>query len=311
MTMLNSQLEPFVGPASDASRDAHVKCQWQEQSYSLSPQPAIMVARWTDTRTEDRREAVVAPDGQFVLGVALTPTRVRLLSGREMIFDGVMSSGMTYVCHPSQTLHAEFAGPADFLHLYVAGGSIHKRQAAEASAGMYSEALLSTMLPRDALIDQLARAVQTAEEGVDESYVETLARAIVMRTTQIRRRSSRVSSLPRWRLKRVTEYIEAHISEAISLADMASVAGLSRTHFTAQFRLATGYRPHDFILLHRIEAAKRLLVETSRQLLDIALMVGFQAHAHFSTVFKRHVGETPGRWRRTQLAEVSQRREAA
>ncbi|MDB6043904.1 MAG: transcriptional regulator [Gammaproteobacteria bacterium] len=311
MTMLNSQWEPRLGPASGAPRGAHVGGLWQEQPCSLSPQPEIIVARWTDTRTEDRREAVVAPDGQFVLGVALTPTRVRLRSGGEMIFDGVMASGMTYVCHPSQTLHAEFAGPADFLHLYVAGGSIHKQQTAETSADMYGGALLATMLSRDALIDQLARAVQTAEDGADESYVETLARAIVMRTTQIRQRSSRVSSLPKWRLKRVTDYIEAHISEAISLADMAAAAGLSRTHFTAQFRIATGCKPHDFILLQRIEAAKRLLVETSRQLLDIALTVGFQAQAHFSTVFKRFVGETPGRWRRTQLAERSQTREAA
>jgi AraC-like DNA-binding protein len=109
----------------------------------------------------------------------------------------------------------------------------------------------------------------------------------------------------------VVDYLEAHISEAISLADLAAAAGLSRTHFTAQFRLATSCRPHDFILLQKIEAAKRLLLQTSRELLDIALTVGFQTQAHFSTVFKRFVGETPGRWRRAQLAEWSQRKEAA
>ena len=54
-------------------------------------------ARWTDTRAENRREVVMALDGRFVLGVALTSARVRLLSGREMIFDGMVASGMTYV----------------------------------------------------------------------------------------------------------------------------------------------------------------------------------------------------------------------
>jgi AraC family transcriptional regulator len=311
MTMLNSRSEPSVGLAGGTPRGAYVGGLWQEQPCGPSQQPEIIVARWTDTRTEDRREAVVAPDGQFVLGVALTPARVRLLSGREMIFDGVMASGMTYVCRPSQTLHAEFAGPADFLHLYVAGGSIHRQQAAETSAGTYSEASLATMLSRDVLIDHLARAVQTAQDGADEGYIETLARAIVVRTAQIRQRSARVSPLPKWRLRRVVDYVEAHISDTISLADLAAAAGLSRTHFAAQFRLATGCRPHDFILLQRIEAAKRLLLETSRELVDIALTVGFQAQPHFSTVFKRFVGEPPGRWRRTQLAEWSQRREAA
>ena len=239
----------------------------------------------------------------------LRSTRVRLLSGRETIFDGVMASGMTYVCRPSQTLHAEFAGPADILHLYVAGGSSRAQQHAETNAG--SKTPHAVMLSRDALIGHLARAVQTAEDGADEGYIETLARAIVVRASQIRPRGDRVSPLPKWRLKRVTDYIQAHISEAISLADLAAAAGLSRTHFTAQFRLATSCRPHDFILLQKIEAAERLLLETSRELLDIALSVGFQTHAHFSTVFKRFVGETPGRWRRAQLAESPHRREAA
>jgi AraC-like DNA-binding protein len=234
-----------------------------------------------------------------------------LLSGREIIFDGVMASGMTYVCRESQTLHAEFAGPAHILHLYVVGGSIHTQQHAETNAGMQSDTLRATMLSRDALIDHLARAVQTAEDGADASYIDTLARAIVVRAAQIRQGSARVSPLPKWRLRRVIDYIEAHISEAISLADLAAAAGLSRTHFAAQFRLATSCKPHDFILLQRIEAAERLLLQTSRALLDIALTVGFQTQAHFSTVFKRFVGETPGRWRRAQLAQWSQRREAA
>jgi AraC family transcriptional regulator len=311
MTMLNSKTVPCVGLATGTPCGVNIGGLWQEQPCGLIRQPDIIVARWTDTRTEDRREAVVAPDGQFVLGVALRPTRLRLLSGREMIFDGMMASGMTYVCRPSQILHAEFAGPTDFLHLYVAGGSIHKQRHADMSAGMHSESSLATMLPRDVLIDHLARAVHTADESTDENYIETLARAIVVRAAQIRQRSASVLPLPKWRLRRVVDYIQAHISGAISIADLAAAAGLSRTHFTAQFRLATSCRPHDFILLQKIEAAKRLLLHTSRDLLDIALTVGFQTQAHFSTVFKRFVGETPGRWRRAGLAECFQRREAA
>ncbi len=311
MTMLNSPTEPRIGLAAGTPRNANVEGWLQEQRCGVSRQSEIAVARWTDARMEERRAVVVAPAGLFILSVALAPTRVRLLCGGEMIFDGVMASGMTYVCRPSQTLHAEFAGPVDFLHLYVASGSIPRQRAEEATLGMYNEASPATMLSHDALIDHLARAVQTAEDGADNSYIETLAWAIVVRAAQIRPRGARVSPLPKWRLRRVIDYIEAHISEAISLLDLAAAAGLSRTHFTAQFRLATGCRPHDFILLRRIEVAKRLLLETSRELVDIALTVGFQAQAHFSTVFKRLVGETPGRWRRAQLAEVSQRREAA
>jgi AraC family transcriptional regulator len=311
MTILNSQSEFRIGVPAGVPRGVYVEGRWREQTHGLDQQSDIILSRWTDTRIEARREAVGAPDGQFVLGVALTPTRVRLLSGPETIFDGVMASGMTYVCRPSQIMHAEFTGPADFLHLYVAGGSIRAQQGTGMGSGMSEEVSLATMLARDGLIDQLAQAVQTAGDGEDEGYIETLARAIVMRAAQIRPRAARALPLPKWRLRRVIDYIEAHISEVISLNDVAAAAGLSRTHFGVQFRLATGCTPHNFILMRRIEAAKRLLLDTSDALVDVALTVGFQAQAHFSTVFKRFVGETPGRWRRTQFTELSQRRKAA
>lgn len=273
-----------------------------QTSLNLSRGAEIIVARWTDKRMEARRAAVAAPGGQFVLDVALAPTRVRLVNGRQTIFDGMMASGMTYVCRPCQTLYAELVGPADFLRLYVARHLIDEPHAVRSGQGEIQERPLATMLRRDPLVDHLARAVQTAESDAGAAYVDTLLKAIVVRTSQMRQRSSRISPLPQWRLKRVVDYIEANISEVISLSDLASAAGLSRTHFTAQFRLATGCKPHEFVLVQRIEMAKRLLVESRHELVDIALSVGFQAQAHFSTVFKRFVGDTPGHWRRGQLA---------
>jgi AraC-like DNA-binding protein len=68
-------------------------------------------------------------------------------------------------------------------------------------------------------------------------------------------------------------------------------------HFAAQFRLATGMSPHQFVLNRRIERAKTMLIGTAEELVSIALSVGFQSQAHFTTVFKRFVGETPHRWR--------------
>jgi len=111
-------------------------------------------------------------------------------------------------------------------------------------------------------------------------------------------RNARVkSALPKWRLKRVIEHVNINIAERISLADMAGAAGLSRMHFAAQFKLATGLRPHDFLLRCRIEIAQELLAETDQRVIDIAMAVGFQTQAHFTTVFKRLVGDTPRHWR--------------
>jgi AraC-like DNA-binding protein len=106
-----------------------------------------------------------------------------------------------------------------------------------------------------------------------------------------------VSALQKWRLRRVVEYVENHLSAKITLSDLAAVAGLSRMHFAYQFRVATGSRPHEFLLQQRIRRAEDLLKDTTIPIVEVALTVGFQTQAHFTTVFKRLVGCTPQRWR--------------
>lgn len=105
------------------------------------------------------------------------------------------------------------------------------------------------------------------------------------------------SALPKWRLRKVVDYVDTHLSNRITLADMATTAGLTRMHFAAQFRRATGVRPHEYVLRRRIERAQWLLRQSNQTLVDIALSVGFQTQAHFTTVFKRFSGQTPLRWR--------------
>jgi AraC-like DNA-binding protein len=112
-----------------------------------------------------------------------------------------------------------------------------------------------------------------------------------------------VRSLQNWRLKRVLQYVDKHLTAKITLQDMAAVAGLSRMHFAAQFRAATGVRPHEYLLRRRIERAQELLKQAEITLVDIALTVGFQTQAHFTTVFKRFVGDTPYQWRSAYLAQ--------
>ena len=118
---------------------------------------------------------------------------------------------------------------------------------------------------------------------------------------------ARVRPLPRCRLKRVLDYVGANIGESISLPELAGVAGLSRMHFDAQFRAATGYRPHEYLMFRRNEEAKALLSQEAMPLVEVAFSVGFQSQAHFSTIFKRFTGQTPLEWRRGG-AEISARR---
>jgi len=112
-----------------------------------------------------------------------------------------------------------------------------------------------------------------------------------------------VRSLQKWRLKRVMQYVDENLSAKITLEQLAAVAGLSRMHFAAQFRVAVGMRPHEYLLKCRIERAQDLLKQGDVSLVDTALTVGFQTQAHFTTVFKRFVGDTPYQWRSAYLAQ--------
>jgi AraC family transcriptional regulator len=74
-------------------------------------------------------------------------------------------------------------------------------------------------------------------------------------------------------------------------------------HFAAQFRAAVGMRPHQYLLKRRIERAEALLKQAEISLVEVALTVGFQTQAHFTTVFKRFAGDTPYQWRSAYLAQ--------
>jgi AraC family transcriptional regulator len=158
-------------------------------------------------------------------------------------------------------------------------------------------------------VNQLSNALRTA--GVEirkldrssENAVRLAAMAGLAETLPSigdPRNSRLVAALPRWRLRQVLTYIETNIGERITLMDLAGAAGLSRMYFAKQFRATTGMRPHDFVLHQRVARAQKMLAETSDPLVDIALGVGFQTQAHFTTVFKKIAGYTPYQFRREQ-----------
>src|SRR5262249_52706745 len=107
----------------------------------------------------------------------------------------------------------------------------------------------------------------------------------------------RCGALPEWRIRRLEEFLTSNIDKRIRLDDMAASAGLSKMHFAAQFRAATGYRPREFLLFRRIERAKAMMMASGAPLVEIAFAAGFNAQAHFSTVFKRFTGKTPAQWK--------------
>ena len=98
-------------------------------------------------------------------------------------------------------------------------------------------------------------------------------------------------------LLRAKDLADARYREPLGVDDMARAAGLSRAHFSREFRAAFGESPHTYLLTRRMERAAALLRNTDRSVLDICTSVGLQSVGSFTTSFKHTYGVTPTQYR--------------
>jgi AraC-like DNA-binding protein len=90
---------------------------------------------------------------------------------------------------------------------------------------------------------------------------------------------------------------DARYEESIGVEDMARCAGLSRAHFSAEFKRAFGESPHTYLLTRRLERASALLRTTDYSVADICVSVGLSSVGSFTTSFRRMFGRTPTAYR--------------
>lgn len=163
-----------------------------------------------------------------------------------------------------------------------------------------------SIIRRDPLMERLVHAILPAKDAGEVLrgfYTDALHSALLHRLAELRGDTNsgpggrNLTPLPPWRLKRVSDYVEANLDRSLSLAALAEAAGLSRMYFAGQFRLATGMRPHNYVVQRRIQRAKALLSQNRVSIVEVAFSVGFQSQSHFTAVFKRVAGITPQRWR--------------
>lgn len=102
---------------------------------------------------------------------------------------------------------------------------------------------------------------------------------------------------PARHLLRARDLADARYFEPLAVDDLARAAGLSRAHFSRQFRHAFGESPHAYLLTRRLERAAALLRGTDRSVADICFSVGLQSVGSFTTSFTRTYGVSPAAFR--------------
>ena len=98
---------------------------------------------------------------------------------------------------------------------------------------------------------------------------------------------------PARHLLRAKDLADALYAEPLDVHDLARAAGLSRAHFSREFRRAFGESPHQYLLTRRLERAAALLRNTDRSVADICFSVGLQSVGSFTTSFTRTFGRSP------------------
>jgi AraC-like DNA-binding protein len=288
---------PFEPVEADVAIFAESR--WREPKDKLSAAAAgseITLSRWTATRGKERTECATTPDHCHVVALALRATWMSLWTQSKPLFEGSVPPGTILVSAPGQQLRARVTPPFDFLHLHVGNRFLWEEGLAPDEDDIAPDD--EPALFRDTLAEALGRSL--LDEHVHRSqpeYARVVAKAIVMRAIGRRPAKRRCWALPKWRMKQLEQYLAVNIDKRIRLDDMAAVAGLSKMHFAAQFRAATGFRPREYLLFKRIERARVVMAATEMSLVEVAFSVGFNCQAHFSTVFKRFTGKSPAQWK--------------
>ncbi|WP_439370338.1 helix-turn-helix domain-containing protein [Bradyrhizobium sp. PMVTL-01] len=104
--------------------------------------------------------------------------------------------------------------------------------------------------------------------------------------------------MPPRTVRRIREYVDAHIDQSISVKGLAEIASLSVCYFVRAFKKSVGITPHEYLMQRRVDLAMSLLSATEMPLAEIAAAAGFVDQSHCSRRFRRSVGMSPRDYRR-------------
>jgi len=138
------------------------------------------------------------------------------------------------------------------------------------------------------LLDEITFAHHQPRFPLRALYVANRVHAFLLRMIECARAASPNAESG---LREVLRYIEQHVEESLSVANLATRAGLSASRFKARFKEETGVPPAEYILRAKIERARALLATSS--VTDTAYTLGFSSSQYFATVFKRFTRQRP------------------
>ncbi|HTS17817.1 MAG TPA: helix-turn-helix domain-containing protein [Verrucomicrobiae bacterium] len=211
------------------------------------------------------------------------------------------SGGAPYECRWKAVTSEPFESMAVFIELPLLERDLEEVFGADAShvrlrdISAFTDAVLNSLMER--VREELTRrkASPLLLQGIAQAVAIHLARNYA----EMDKASSRGSpSLPGYKLRQITDWMAEHVAEEFNLDQLAAQVGLSKFHFDRLFKSAIGVSPSRYYINLRLDAARRLLRETKKSVVTVALDVGYTNPSHFAQLFRRETGLSPSDYRR-------------
>ena len=279
-------------------------------------QPATILARTASVATIgftrlkcerplQGRTTDVPAENAYLFHVQLRPVEVDMWINGKCRPATTKASGTTFLFDLSSNPVADIRSSYDNIRFYVSQASLDEFAFDQGIRGITG--LASSRIAfqdrvmwglANALLDSVERANERSTLFIDHIALTFCAHVVKTYGNAAVPDETASGGLSPWQLRRVLDFISAHLSDDHSIAELARECGLSSGYFSRAFRQTTGETPHQWVIRRKVERARQLLLGNGLGLADIALVCGFVDQSHFTRVFTKLEGESPGRWRR-------------
>jgi AraC family transcriptional regulator len=229
--------------------------------------------------------------------------RMERRSGRS-VATGTFRPGVVIIIPEGSSSRWDIPKPVDVVQLYLPHTML-KRVAREADTATPTDLLERTAHP-DPITSRLLLTAADAMEG--NSALDALFRHQLTDLLATRLLAAHTGSPTTFQptmgglspkvLLRAIERLRSDSDADVSLAALASEAGLSRFHFCRAFKESTGLSPHAWLRQYRLEQAMNMLRDTDASVVSVAAALGYSTQTAFAAAFRKLTGETPSDWRR-------------
>ncbi|UPJ54083.1 helix-turn-helix transcriptional regulator [Bradyrhizobium sp. 200] len=257
------------------------------------------IAHWKHGALHDIVEPMV---DHVVMTYPAGSQRLERRTGKS-VATGTARSGVVTIIPAGSSSRWDIPGPVNVVQLYLPRKTL-ERVAGEADTSL-GDLLERTGHP-DPITSRLLMSAADVLEGsaaLDALFRQQLTDLLATRLLAAHTGSPTtmqpvMGGLSPTALRRAIERLRSDSDADVSLAALASDAGLSRFHFCRAFKESTGLSPHAWLRQYRLEQAMNMLRDTDASVVSVAAALGYSSQTAFAAAFRKLTGETPSDWRK-------------